>query len=617
MSPENHLHSTGKNLIHELCSDTTIGQTDRDFISSHAGRIYETLSSSTIDNTQLAEELALFTNVFRTLTHSESNRLNDIQKIKLAHAFIDVSDDIRIALVKKLEVKKEEEPERNNAPPQGWIAWGMGMASTAYKAAEYGVGLISHKKEKKPITEEELIQSIDQFQEAMQDPNLEISLSKIKELLGLILTSQDRAPEAEKIETMDLKALIDFLAEIHAEKRQQASERLAALTPSDSTPIDSAYEMLSQAISVLHETLAEGASSVQQQLIEYKNNKIKENALFLIPQKLFNSKSLQNTLFAILDKSFAENTNSSAPQQLLKEELRDFVASLLDNVQNHLAVLCEETNLLQLTARMNQKIALVLEVINQPDIAEKELLAALLAAFGYSQANTIETSIQQIDKRCSDHIAALVTKKIYMKPEEEFVYARSIWKGLKGAILAGINKLVRACFELVVLDKYEISSSAGFLKMDSNPLLESLAHHFGATEQLETFKKYGGLISLFMIESFLAEARTIVVESRLSKERGSDIKANENAQQVYQRSVEAIGKQLTEFKKNDHSLVQNGLHTLVSFFGSAIASQQGTEGLFDITTPLVSTLVPAWKEWLSIIPAEFSPQRTEREQREK
>ena len=244
MSPENYLHPTGKYLIHELCRDTTIGQEDRDFISSHAGRIYETLSSSTIDNTQLAEELALFTNVFRTLTHSESNRLNDIQKIKLAHAFIDVSDDIRIALVKKLEVKKEEEPERNNAPPQGWIAWGMGMASTAYKAAEYGVGLISHKKEKKPITEEELIQSIDQFQEAMQDPNLEISLSKIKELLGLILTSQDRAPEAEKIETMDLKALIDFLAKIHAEKRQQASERLAALTPSDSTPIDSAYEIL-------------------------------------------------------------------------------------------------------------------------------------------------------------------------------------------------------------------------------------------------------------------------------------------------------------------------------------------------------------------------------------
>ena len=351
--------------------------------------------------------------------------------------------------------------------------------------------------------------------------------------------------------------------------------------------------MLSQAISVLHETLAEGASSVQQQLIEYKNDKIKESALFLTPQKLFNSKSLQNTLFAILDQSFAENTNSSAPPQFLKEELRDFVASLQDNVQNHLAVLSEETNLLQLVARMNQKIALVLEVINQPGIAEKELLAA----FGYSQAN-IETCIQQIDKRCSEHIAALVTKKIYMKPEEEFVYARSIWKGIKGAILAGINQVVRACFELVVLDKYEISSRADFLKMDSNSLLESVAHHLGATAQLETFEKYGGLISLFMIEGLLAEARTIVVESRLSKERGPDINANENAQQVYQRSVEAIGKQLAEFKKKDHSLVQNGLHTLVSFFGSAIASQQGTEGLFDITTPLVSTLVPAWKEWL-------------------
>lgn len=224
----------------------------------------------------------------------------------------------------------------------------------------------------------------------------------------------------------------------------------------------------------------------------------------------------------------------------------------------------------------------------------------MLAALGVPDTVHTEAEFREfIDKRCSKNMAALISEKIYMEPKDELLYAPSIWKGLQRFILAGISKVARSIFALTISEQ---SSTSGYLidlkkNINQDQAMDAVAGIFGVAKQLETFKKYSDLISLYMMDSLLTEMKKIVMES--GEGTGSDPKKLEEAKLAYQESIGLIGKKLAEFKPEETTLVQKGLHTLVSFFGSTLASQQGTEGLFDIATPLVSTLAPAWKDWLT------------------
>lgn len=219
-------------------------------------KVEKHLNGTTADNEQLMKDFMNLTNLFRKYTRQNDTALSLRDKLLLQSLYVNITDEIKIKMVERIGVRDKERQEAQMQ--QGWGSWMLqGAASTAAYAASYWYG-----SSPQGTTEEDFVRQIDEFQKAIENPELEMSLSRVKSLLATALEEDQRPEDAQRVESMDIKEVLEILEALHAEKQQMARELAAQVFQEPRSTIDQAYELLYGAAKTIADTTSAAAAAV-------------------------------------------------------------------------------------------------------------------------------------------------------------------------------------------------------------------------------------------------------------------------------------------------------------------------------------------------------------------
>lgn len=586
----------GRQIFQQLATNESIPKEVRSEIAEHTGRIYELIDSKSgsSSNEELSRSLALLTNVFRTCTHSSHTELTPTQKLMFQHAFIDITNDVRTMIAER--------------PPQPSQTQQSAFARCAQNVADFvvsyfigeddsGVSGDSEVSVDSGVTDAELLDGIRGMQEAMENPELEVSLTQVKELLGAILESDGKSEKAEALTGMTIEDLVKFLNDLdvlnetHQEKKTNAEAMLF-----NQTAVGKAYELIGNVLNFMQEEGGRLVEDVRQVLVELKDDEVRSTVSDFKPEALFDGKSFKQLAEDLVsDQLKARNVDNTVFASVTKAG----VEHVRGNLAANLSRISDERNLARIGIVMNQCVGDVAEALNKMDVEGTD--QDLLDQLGIKM--TPDEYKKHVEQRGAANIAKLVSKNPNNVSKESKNLGSKIWNLLFRKIKNTAFKLVRSSIQTGVKESGAVGMVGKMSPTAENmKQLKAYASYLGLEDEVSKFEGHSEIVMLYMFDHLLDEMGSIAAESQGRADPNvSGFETTEDATAALKDSSVMLGRRLAAVQpKKTATPFQHGVLSLAKMFGSNLAQKQGSgDSVADVLTPAFQELGPAWKKWLT------------------
>lgn len=572
--------SGGREIFQNLMKSSSLSSSVKAELAEHTGRIYSIIDTKTGSLDDLNLSIILLTNLFRTHTHSSHSELTPTEKLMFQYAFTDITDDVRAALVDRADVLESYQEEQSTL---GWLAAKV-------------MGFVAGPEEKE-VSAREILDGINKFQEAMKDPELEISMSQVKELLGIVLVHEGDGSEAKKLQEMDLIQLVAVLEQKHKEKVQNAEQRLKkGHEGAETSYLQMAFDTLGEAIYALSQVdVKEEIEKLRQPLVLHKDKLVRERVAGFKPEAMYKGRTFSKVVTELVDSNIQSSRLRYKPFSKIAKSMAE---SVRKNFAENLKRISDERNLARVCLKTNEKIGKVLDALYEldADSTDEELLAKL----GYR--GTVEQYKVDVESRGAENIAKLISRNPAESKTEYINIALKIWRKITTSFMNVRRKIIRFFYEKLVKDKESLSFMQSFIPMtDRVGGLKGVAEVMGMKGEIEKLEKHSDIILLYVLEGLVEEMADIAAESEGRDDPNvSGFATKEEAGEALRFSVAELGKKISSTTpKESSTLPQKCLFQFVSLFGPTVAQAQGTgDSVFDLVTPAFQELGPAWRDWL-------------------